>query len=162
MRYSIFSHRAEETGFPNIARLFRAVAYSERIHASNHYNNIQTKEDAVTVSKAGFGSRATQEDLQIGIDGENFEVEEMYPAYLEVAHAQKEYAAEISFGYAWEAEKTHAEFYKRAKDTADSGEDTDLGLVCVCTVCGYTVEGEAPDNCPICKAKKEKFRVFEK
>ncbi|MFB0558103.1 MAG: rubrerythrin family protein, partial [Candidatus Bathyarchaeia archaeon] len=117
---------------------------------------------AVTVSMAGFGSRTTQEDLQIGIDGENFEVEEMYPAYLEVAHAQKEYAAEISFRYAWEAEKTHAEFYKRAKDAADSGEDTDLGPVCVCTVCGYTVEGEAPDNCTICKAKKDKFRVFEK
>ena len=64
----------------------------------------------------------TSEDLQIGIDGENFEVEEMYAVYLEVAHAQKEYAAEISYRYAWEAEKTHVAFFKRAKDAADSGK----------------------------------------
>jgi rubrerythrin len=160
MRYSIYSQRAEEGGFPNIARLFRAVAYAEWVHASNHYRNIQTKGDAVTVSMAGFGSMTTVEDLQIGIDGENFEVEEMYPAYLEVAHAQKEYAAEMSFRYAWEAEKTHAKFYEKAKEVADGGRDLELGPVCVCRVCGHTVEGEAPDQCPICKAKKDKFRVF--
>lgn len=160
MRYTIYAQRAEEAGFPNIARLFRAVAYAERVHASNHYGNIRSKGDAVTVSMAGFGSRTTSEDLQIGIDGETFEVEEMYPAYLEIAHMQKEYAAEISFRYAWEAEKTHAEFYRRAKEAADAGRDLDLGPVCICEVCGYTIEGEAPDICPICKANKDKFRIF--
>jgi len=84
----------------------------------------------------------------------------MYPAYLEVAHMPKEYAAEISFRYAWEAEKTHAEFFQRAKEAADSGSDLELGPVYVCGVCGHTVEGEAPDPCPICKAKRNKFRVF--
>jgi rubrerythrin len=97
MRCGIYSQRAEERGLPNIARLFGAVAYVERVHASNHYRNITSKGDAVTVSVAGFGSRATPEGLQIGIDGEGFEMNEMYPAYLEVAHMQKEYAAEISF-----------------------------------------------------------------
>jgi rubrerythrin len=159
MRYTIYSQRADDGGLPNVARLFRAIAYSERIHASNHYRNIMSKRDAVTVSMAGFGSRTTAEDLQIGMDGENFEVHEMYPAYLEVARTQKEYAAEVSFSYAWEAEKTHAAFYQRAKDAAVSGDDLDLGKVCVCVVYGYTLEGEAPDTCPVCKAKKDKFRA---
>jgi rubrerythrin len=161
MRYSIYSQRAEDGGLPNIARLFHAVAYAERVHASNHYKNILSKGDAITVSIAGFGSTTTPEDLQIGIDGENFEVDEMYPAYMEVAHVQKEYAAEISFRYAWEAEKTHAEFYMRAKEAADAGQDLDLGGLGVCEVCGYTIEGEAPDTCPVCKAKKDKFRIYE-
>ena len=109
---------------------------------------------------ASFKSRTTSEDLQISIDGENFEVEEMYQVYLEVTHTQKEYAVEVSYRYAWEAEKTHAVFFKRAKDADDSREDLKPGSIFVCTVCGYTVEGETPDNYPVCKAKKERFRIF--
>ncbi|MFQ6054289.1 MAG: rubrerythrin family protein [Candidatus Bathyarchaeia archaeon] len=160
MSYTIYSRRAEKGGLPNIARLFRAVAYSERIHASNHYGNIRSRGDAVTVSVAGFGSRTTAEDLEIGIEGETFEVEEMYPAYVEVARMQKEYAAEVSFRYALEAEKTHAEFFRRAREAADDGRDLDLGPIGVCNACGYTVEGEIPEVCPICKARKNNFRVF--
>lgn len=160
LRYSIYSQRAEANGFPNTARLFKAIAHAERVHASNHYRNILSKGEAVTVSMAGFGSRTTSEDLQIGIDGENFEVHEMYPAYLEVARMQEEYAAEVSFRYAWEAEKTHAEFYLRAKEAVDTERDLDLGPMYVCEVCGHTVEDEAPDICPICKAKKDKFKAF--
>lgn len=66
----------------------------------------------------------------------------------------------MRFRFAWEAEKTHADFYKRAKDAAHQGRDLDLGQIGVCDVCGYTVEGEPPERCPICKAKKERFRVF--
>jgi rubrerythrin len=84
----------------------------------------------------------------------------MYPAYMEVAHAQKEYAAEIRFRYAWEAEKTHAKFYERAKKSIEVGNDIDLGPICVSSVCGHTVEGEEPEECPICKAKKDKFKAF--
>lgn len=101
MRCGIYSQRAKQRGLPNMARLFGAIAYAERVHASNHYRNIKSQENAVTVSVAGFGSRTTPEDLQIGINGEGFEVNEMYPAHLEVAHVQKEYAAEISFRQAW-------------------------------------------------------------
>ena len=101
-----------------------------------------------------------EEDIQNGIDGEHFEVDEMYPAYMEVTKAQKEYAAEISFRFAWEAEKTHAAFYERALDTVQNEKDLDLEQVGVCEVCGYTVEGEPPERCPICKAKKERFSIF--
>jgi rubrerythrin len=108
MRYLIFAKRAVDSGYPNISRLFTAVSHAERIHASNHYRNIQRKGDVTTIGGALFGSRNTVDDLQHGIDGENFEVNEMYPAYIEVAKSQKEYGAEVTFRYAWEAEKTHA------------------------------------------------------
>ena len=161
MRYQLYADRAEKSGYDNIARLFRAVAYAEKIHAGNHYKAIQHKGDITTVSGALFGSKTTSEDIQNGIDGEQYEIDEMYPAFMEVAKLQKEYAAEISFRFAWEAEKTHAEFYERAKDAADQDKDLELDQIGVCIVCGYTVEGEAPERCPICKAKKDRFSVFE-
>jgi rubrerythrin len=160
MRYIIFSQRAEKEGYPNVARLFKAVAHAERIHASNHYRNITRKGDSLTSSMAAFGSKTISEDLRIGINGENFEVEEMYPAYLEVARMQKEYAAEVSFRFAWEAEKTHAELFKKAKVDVDEGRDPEIGPVGVCTVCGYTIEGQPPEKCPVCKAKKERFKIY--
>ena len=161
MRYLIFSQRAEKEGYPNVARLFEAVAYAERIHASNHYRNIKSEGDALTVSMAGFGSKNTSEDIQIGIDGETFEIEEMYPAYLDVAKMQKEYAAEVTFRFAWEAEKTHVELFKKAKVSIDEKKDPDIGPISVCRVCGYTVEREPPEKCPVCKAKKDKFKIYE-
>jgi rubrerythrin len=160
MRYLLYADRSEKKGFENIARLFQAIAYSEKIHAGNHYKNILHKGDITTVSGALFGSRTVEEDLQNGIDGEIYEVEEMYPAFIEVAKSQKEYAAEISFKFAWEAEKTHAGFYKRAKESVLNGRDLELNTISVCEVCGYTVEGELPERCPICKAKKERFKAF--
>jgi rubrerythrin len=160
MRYLIFAKRAKEAGFTNISRLFTAVAYAESIHAGNHYRNIMTKGPQSTTGGAIFGSRSTVEDLQHGIDGENHEVDEMYPAYMAVAKDQKEYGAEVTFRYAWEAEKTHAGLYVRAKEAAEQKKDIDLKQIVVCGVCGWTYEGEAPDQCPICKAKKDKFISF--
>lgn len=68
---------------------------------------------------------------------------------------QKEYAAEISFKFAWEAEKTHLNLYHKAKEAAIKGKDVVLDIVGVCNVCGYTIEGELPEKCPVCKAKKD-------
>jgi rubrerythrin len=160
MRYAIYADRAKKEGYPNASRLFTAVAFSERVHATNHYRNIKTKGAATTVSAALFGTRSTLEDLQAGIDGETFEINEMYPAYKAVAAFQQEKSAEISFTWALEAEKIHVTLYKKAKETVDQGKDLSLGPVHVCTICGYTVEGEAPEICPICKAKKDAFRTF--
>ena len=160
MRYLIFAKRAAESGFPNISRLFTAVSHAERIHAGNHYRNIMTKGAQNTFGGALFGSRSTAEDLQHGIEGENHEVNEMYPAYMAVAKDQKEYGAEITFRYAWEAEKTHADLYAKAKQAADQNKDANLKQIGVCEVCGWTTEGEIPDQCPVCKARKDKFAVF--
>jgi rubrerythrin len=160
MRYLIFAKRAKEGGYSNISRLFTAVAYAERIHAGNHYRNIMTKGSQTTFGSALFGSRSTIEDLQHGIDGEHHEVEEMYPAYIATAKDQKEYGAEITFRYALEAERTHAGLYARAKEAAEQKRDADFKQIGVCEVCGWTTEGEIQDQCPVCKAKKEKFTVF--
>ena len=160
MRYSIYSDRAEKNGFPNIARLFTAVAYAESIHATNHYRNIVTKGGATTTSAAVFGTRTTSEDLQAGIDGETFEINEMYPSYKAVAAFQGEKAAEITFTWAWEAEKMHLSLYQKAKQSVNNGKDLALGPIQICTVCGYTSEGLIPDKCPICNAKNDKFKTF--
>jgi len=160
VRYKIFSERAEKTGFPNVGRLFGAISFAERVHAGNHYRNITAKGAAETVSAALFGARTTSEDLKAGIDGETFEIEEMYPAYKTVAQFQGEKAAETSFTWALEAEKKHAELYRKAKNVVDQGKDLELGTVQVCTVCGYTVEGDAPAKCPICSAGRDRFKSF--
>jgi rubrerythrin len=160
VRYKIFVERAEKSGFPNVARLFTAISLAERIHASNHFRNMLSKGGFQTVSAAVFGARNTSEDLQAGIDGETFEINEMYPTYKAVAQFQGEKAAETTFTWALEAEKTHVSLYKKAKQAADQEKDVVLGPVQICSTCGYTVEGDAPDKCLICGATKEKFKAF--
>lgn len=161
MRYSIYSEVAEKEDFPNVSRLFTAVASAEKVHATNHYRNILSKGGAITISAAVFGSRNTSDNLQSGIDGETFEITEMYPAYKTVAQFQDERGAETSFNWALAAEKIHLSLYQRAKQIVDEGKDIDLGPIQICTVCGYTVEGDAPERCPICRSPKKSFRTFE-
>jgi rubrerythrin len=103
---------------------------------------------------------STSEDLQASIDGETFEINEMYPAYKAVAQFQGEKGAEVSFNWALEAEKIHANLYQKVKQAVDQGKDVNLGPIQICSVCGYTVEGDAPEKCPICGTTKEKFRDF--
>jgi rubrerythrin len=147
MKYLIFADRAEEEGFKDIARLFRAIAFAERTHASNHLNALN-------------GANLTMDNLDIAIAGENFEVNEMYPAYKVVAELQDEKKAVTSMHYALEAEKIHVTLYGEAKDTAKAGKDLEIGNIHICPVCGHTVVGKAPDRCPICGVQGEKFKRF--
>lgn len=147
MRYMIFARKAEEEGYPNVARLFRAIAYAELVHAKNHYEALGM-------------IRSTSDNLQVAIDGEIYEVNEMYPAYNAVAKLQEERGAQRTTDWALQAEKVHAGIYQRAKQAVEEGRDIPLGSVYICEVCGYTVEGETPSRCPICGAPKEKFRKF--
>jgi rubrerythrin len=160
MRYSIYAERAKKEDYPNVSRLFTAIALAEKIHATNHYRNIITKGGATTTSAAVFGTRNASEDLQAGIDGETFEITEMYPVYKAVAQFQGEKAAETTFTWALEAEKMHAALYTKAKQAVDQRKDVVLGPVQICSTCGYTLEGDAPDKCPICNASKDKFVTF--
>jgi rubrerythrin len=160
MRYIIYMEMAKKEGFPNVARLFHAAAYAERIHASTHFKHIKTKGDFQTVGGATFGTKTTSEALQDGIDGETFEIHEMYPAYRAVAQTQGEKGADTSFRWAMEAEKTHLGLYEKAKKAVDAGKDADFGDIQVCPVCGHTVEGEAPDTCPVCQTLGSKFKTF--
>jgi len=99
----------------------------------------------------------TENNLTVGVDGETFEIDEMYPAYIAVAELQEERGAVRSTKWALEAEKIHAEMYAAAKTSVASGKDTEVGKMHVCSVCSWTSEGEAPDNCPLCNAKKQLF-----
>lgn len=147
MRYLIFADQAEKEGKINLARLFRAIAYAEQVHATNHYRELGLIGDSPS-------------NLQQCIDGETYEVEEMYPAYNKVAELQGEQGAVRSTRYALEAEKIHAGMYKDAKGKADAGKDVEIGKVYICPVCGYTVEGDAPDKCPVCGAPRDMFKEF--
>lgn len=147
MKYSIFADKAREEGFNNVARLFEAIAFAERVHAANHLRVL-----------GGIGQSTN--NLQTAIDGETFEVEEMYPAYRVVAESQEEKGAIVSMTYALEAEKIHAAMYTEAKQAVEAGKDIEPRDIFICSVCGYTGYGEPPDVCPVCKAKKEKFRLF--
>ncbi len=147
MKYLVFAKKAEDEGKPNIARLFRAIAFAEQVHATNHLRTLGEIGDTV-------------ENLQTALDGENFEVDEMYPAYDAVAKLQDEKGAIRSIHYAIEAEKIHAAMYTNAKQIAKEGKDASLGQIFICPVCGYTVEGKYPDTCPVCGVAASKFIKF--
>ncbi len=147
IKYLAFAERAERDGLPQIARLFKAASFAEQVHATAHLRTLN-----------GIGS--TAENLTAAFGGETFEVDEMYAAYIAVAKAQEEARAERSFQRAMDAEKVHAALYARAQMAVEKGRDTEMGPVIVCSVCGYTAEGDVPDVCPFCGAKHEKFVKF--
>ena len=162
MRYQIWGDKAEQEGYRNVARLFRAIAQAETIHATNHFRELKNEVgDSLCASMAVFGLGSTSQNLQGGIDGETYEITEMYPTYLETAKFQAEKGAQLSFHYALSAEKTHAALFQKAKQALDSAKkDVDLGPIQICEVCGWTHEGDIPNKCPICGASKEKFQTF--
>jgi len=161
MRYRHFALQAEKDGFPNVARLFTAIAFAEFIHAGDHYKVLKHLNDGFAANSMGaFGPGDTAKNIGLGIAGETFEIEQMYPTYKEVAKFQGEKDAERSFDWSYQTEKKHKALFEKAKGAVDGGKDVELDEVQVCEVCGYTLEGEAPDVCPVCKAKKEKFRAY--
>ncbi len=147
MKYTIFAEEAEKKGLSKLANLFRAIAYAEFVHARNHYRELGLIQDM-------------SHNVQQCIEGETFEIEEMYPVYNNTAIYQNEKGAERSTKFAWEAEKIHAEMYKKAKELVSKNEDYPAETVYICPICGYTVEGEAPEKCPICGAPKSSFKKF--
>lgn len=147
VKYLVFAEQARREKLVNIARLFEAAAYAEQVHATNHLRALGAVQNTVA-------------NLAEGFKGEMFEVDEMYLAYMAVADAQGEAKAKRSMSWATEAEKVHAQLYQAAQGCAEMKQDIGETEIWVCTVCGFTGEGEAPDVCPICGAKHEKFRTF--
>lgn len=140
-KYLAFAAQAEKEGKPQVAKLFRAVAEAETIHAHSHL-------------RVAGGIGDTMANLQEAESGEIYEFKKMYPEMIADAQEEGDKKAERTFSYANEVEKIHAQLYRNAMDNIDSMEETDYH---VCNVCGYTVEGEAPDKCPICNAPKKAF-----
>jgi len=147
VKYLAFAAQADKEDKPNIARLFRAIARAEQVHATNHLKEL-----------GGIGDTAA--NLGAAIDGENFEVDEMYAAYLSVAEAQGEKGATRTMTYAIEAEKIHAKMYGAARTAAEAGQDAELGKIYICPVCGFTHIGEPPERCPVCNASSKRFETY--
>ncbi len=145
-KYLAFAVKAEQEGYPQVARLFRAAAEAETIHAHNHLRALK-----------GIGS--TKENLEEAIAGETHEFKKMYPEMIEAAKQEGNKEAERTFHYANEVEKIHASLYQNLLNTL--GKTQESFPYYVCPVCGYTAEKEAPGVCPICGVKGEKFRKIE-
>lgn len=161
MRYLYWSDVAEKEGYPNVARLFRAISYAEQVHASNHFRVIGGDiADSTVTAGAVFGPNKTADNLQGAIGGELHEVEQMYPVYLNTAEFQEENDAKRSFHFALEAEKNHVVLFQKALDAVKEGKDIELNAIYVCPVCGHTILDEAPDKCPVCGAKQELYHKF--
>ncbi|MFW5900126.1 MAG: rubrerythrin family protein, partial [Desulfovermiculus sp.] len=140
-KYLAFAQQADKEGHPQVARLFRAAAEAETVHAHAHL-------------RTAGGINSTMDNLKEAIAGETHEFKSMYPEMIEKAKEEGNKAAERSFTYANEVEKVHAELYQKALDNVESLEETDYF---VCSVCGYTCEKEAPEKCPVCGAKAKAF-----
>nr|MDO8116531.1 rubrerythrin family protein [Candidatus Sigynarchaeota archaeon] len=146
-KYLAFSKKAADEGFKGVSLLFKAIAEAETVHALNHFKL--------------FGLGTTEENLKAAIQGENYEVTTMYPEMLERAKKSKDAGAQRSENFALEAEKIHEGVYIEALQKVLDNEDVDVKIVSVCNVCGHTVIGEPPDECPICKSKKSAYTIFK-
>jgi rubrerythrin len=145
-KYLAFAAKADQEGFPQVARLFRTAAEAETIHAHSHLRALN-------------GVRSTRENLQEAISGETHEFKTMYPEMIEAARAEGQKAAERSFNYANLVEKVHAQLYQKLLDNL--GKSQENYSYYVCPVCGYTAEKEPPGNCPVCGTKGEMFKKIE-
>ena len=144
-KYLAFAKQADKEGHRQVARLFRAAAEAETVHAHAHLRNLG-------------GVKSTAENLKEAISGESYEFKQMYPAMIEDAKEEGNKGAERTFTYANEVEKVHASLYQKALDNLDKLEEVDYY---VCSVCGYTCENEPPENCPVCGAKSTAFFKVE-
>jgi rubrerythrin len=140
-KYLAFAKQAETEGYPRVAKLFRAAAEAETVHAHAHLRALK-------------GIKSTAENLKEAIEGETHEFKSMYPDMIQAAKEEGHKVAERSFSFANEVEKIHAGLYQRALDSL--GDQTMVDYY-VCSVCGYTCENQPPANCPVCGAKSNAF-----
>lgn len=143
-KYIFFAEKADVGGNKQLARLFRAAAASETIHARNHLNVLgEIKSD--------------KENLQAAIGGENYEFTEMYPGFIKQAEAENNPSARMSFNGANAVEQIHHRLFQAALKNVEAGARMKETVYYVCPVCGNTVEGSAPDKCPICGTAGSRF-----
>ena len=142
--YLAFAKKADEEGFPQIAKLFRAAAEAETVHALNH---LQVMGQIKT----------TNDNLGTAVSGETYEFKKMYPDFIADAKKEGNKKAEVSFDYANRVEQIHAGLYQKALDALKNKQQPIKAEYWVCPVCGNTFEGSAPDACPICATPKTKF-----
>lgn len=147
-KYLAYAKKADQDGLPQVAKLFRAAAAAETIHAHAHL-------------RAMGGIKSTEENLVAAIEGEGFEFQSMYPPYVAEAKEAGEKMAEISFANAMPVEEIHYNLYKDALESVKAGNDLADRPIYVCEICGNTVYDAAPDKCPICNVPASKFFAVE-
>ena len=144
-RYMFFADKAEKDGYPQVAKLFRAVAEAETVHARNHLNAVD-----------GIGT--TKDNLFAASLGEQEEYKRMYPAFIEVAEAERNDRAKLSFEWANKVEEIHHGYFEEALAAVRDGKQLEEATYYVCQVCGNTVTGQPPEQCPVCGALTSAFR----
>ena len=144
-RYLFFAEKAEKEGHPQIARLYRATAEAETVHARNHL-------------RVMGGIKSTRENLEEAVGGENYEFTKMYPGFIEQAKTENNEKAETTFTWANKVEEIHHGLYQKALKALEAGEQVRDEPYFVCQGCGNTVGGEAPEKCPICGAPRSMFK----
>jgi rubrerythrin len=167
IRYLAFADKADEEGYPGVARLFRAAAQSEMVHAQSHQcalgsqmetiENLKAPEKvkaAIEKLKSEGAVKGTLENLQTAIDGETHEFKKMYPAMVKAAVEDNDMNARHSFEYAMSIEMVHAKLFKKALNDPSASADT---TYYVCPVCGHTVADKPPKKCPYCGVDASKF-----
>jgi rubrerythrin len=147
-KYLYFAEKAEEEGHKQIARLFRAASDAETVHARNHLKVMQ-------------GIKSTKDNLLAAIGGEHHEFTEMYPGFMKQAEAEGEKKAKDNFDLANKVEQIHHRLYQTALNMLEKGQAIAEKPIYVCQYCGNTVEGEAPDKCPICGAPNKMFKRID-
>jgi len=147
-RYTFFAEKAEKEGQPQIAKLFRAAAEAETVHARNHFNAMD-----------GVGS--TKDNLTAGVIGEHREFTAMYPPFIEQSRIDEYKRAERTFDFANQVEEVHYNLFQEAVKGLDAGQETKDEPYFVCQVCGNTVLGAAPERCPICGAPASSFKQVD-
>lgn len=143
-KYLAFAAKAAADGYPQIARLFRAAAAAETVHAHAHFRVMK-------------GVKSTAENLRAAIEGEGYEFREMYPQFLQEAEAEGNRPAVVTFRNALAVEEIHHQLYQDASKSLEDGKDLSEAPISVCDVCGNTFQGEAPERCPVCGAPRERF-----
>jgi len=143
-KYLAFAKKADKDGLPQVAKLFRAAADAETIHAHAHLRVLG-------------GIKTTIENLEEAIAGEGHEFKEMYPGFLATAIEEGNKPAEVSIKNALAVEEIHHSLYSKALAAVKADSDLPKASIYVCTVCGNTVENDVPDTCPVCNVPGNKF-----
>jgi rubrerythrin len=147
-KYLFFAEKADQEGYRRVARLFRAAADAETVHARNHLRAMQAV-------------KSTRENLETAIAGEGHEFMEMYPEFIKTANIEGAKKASDSFDLANRVERIHHSLYVDALGKLNKGDNAEPKAFYVCQYCGNTVEGEAPEKCPVCGVAKKMFKVIE-
>lgn len=142
-KYLAFAKKAEQDGLSEVARLFRAAAEAETVHAVAHLRQLHAV-------------KSTAENLEAAEAGETYEYTEMYPPMVKQAEAESSPAA-TTFKFALAAEERHAKLYAQALEAVKAGQDIETGGVYVCPVCGNVVFGKLTAPCEICNTAADKF-----